>query len=96
VLKIPTGTTLTAPIWFDDDGDPLFSSPKAQLLAHVALRECDPTDVDSNQFPDGSLEIDLGNVVIGEKQLGGELDRGAERMSLWVPTGITTGLLLVS
>ena len=64
VLKIPTGTTLTAPIWFDDDGDPLFSSPKAQLLAHVALRECDPTDVDSNQFPDGSLEIDLGNVVV--------------------------------
>jgi len=64
VLELPTGATLTAPVWFDDDGDPVFSLPKAELLAHVALRECDPTDMDFRLLPDGGFEIDLGNVVI--------------------------------
>jgi hypothetical protein len=63
VAALPTGATLTAPIRFDDDGDPVFSLPKAELLAHVALRDCDPTDMDFRLFPDGGLEIDLGNVV---------------------------------
>jgi hypothetical protein len=39
VLEIPTGATLSAPIRFDDDGDPVFSLPKAELLPHVALLE---------------------------------------------------------
>jgi hypothetical protein len=46
VLELPTGATLIAPIRLDDDGDPVFSLPKAELLTHVALRDCDPTDLD--------------------------------------------------
>jgi hypothetical protein len=63
VLELPTGVTLTGPMRFDDDGDPMFSLPKAELLAHVALGECDPTDVDFRLLPDGGFEIDLGSVV---------------------------------
>jgi hypothetical protein len=49
VLALPTGATLTAPIRFDDDGDPVFSLPKAELMVHsyshsptkyVPLRDC--------------------------------------------------------
>jgi hypothetical protein len=64
VLAFPTGAMLTAPIRFDDDGEPVFSLPKAQLLVHVALRDCDPTEMDFRLLPEGGLEIDLGNVVI--------------------------------
>jgi hypothetical protein len=39
VLELLTGATLTARIRLDDDGDPVFSLPKAELLAHVALRK---------------------------------------------------------
>lgn len=63
VLVLPTGATLTGPVRFDDDGDPVFSPPKAQLLAHVALRDCDPTDLDFRLLPEGGFEIDLGVVV---------------------------------
>jgi hypothetical protein len=63
VLELPTGAVLTAPIRFDDDGDPMFSLPKAELLAHVALRDSDPTDMDFRVLPDGGVEIDLGTVV---------------------------------
>jgi hypothetical protein len=34
------------------------------LLAHVALRECDPTDMDFRLLPEGGFEIDLGSVVL--------------------------------
>jgi hypothetical protein len=64
VLELPTGATLVAPIRFDNDGDPVFSLPKAELLAHVALRDCDPTDMDFRILSNDSFEIDLGNVVI--------------------------------
>jgi hypothetical protein len=43
-------------------GDPVFSLRKKALPAHVAGRECDPTDMDFRLSPDGSSEIDLGNV----------------------------------
>jgi hypothetical protein len=62
ILELPTGATLTAPIRFDSDGDPLFSLPKFQFLKHVALRDCDPTDVDFRILPDDGFEIDLGRV----------------------------------
>jgi hypothetical protein len=64
VLELPTGARLTAPIRFDDDAGPVFSLPRAELLAHVALRGCDPTDMDFMLLPDRGLEIDLGNVVV--------------------------------
>jgi hypothetical protein len=64
VLELPTGATLTAPVRLDDDGDPVFSLPKAELLAHVALRACDPTDMDFRLLPEGGFEIDLSDVVI--------------------------------
>jgi hypothetical protein len=63
VLALPTGVVLTAPIRFDDEGDAMFSLPEAELLAHVALRDCYPTEMDFRLLPDGGLEIDLGNVV---------------------------------
>jgi hypothetical protein len=63
VLELPTGATLTAPVRFDDDGDPVYSLPKAELLAHVALRESGPTDMDFRMLPHAGFEIDLGNVV---------------------------------
>jgi hypothetical protein len=64
MLELPTGATLTAPMGFDDDGDPVFSLPRGELLAHVALRDCDPTDMDFRPLPDGGFEIDLGSVVV--------------------------------
>jgi hypothetical protein len=64
LLELPTGTKLTAPFRFDDDGDPVFSLPKNELLAHVVLRECDRIDIDFRMLPDGGFEIDLGNVVL--------------------------------
>jgi hypothetical protein len=65
VLELPTGATLTAPMCFDEYGDPVFSLPKTELLAHVALRDCGPTDMDFRLLPDGSFGIDLGSVVVG-------------------------------
>jgi hypothetical protein len=55
---------------FDDDGDPVFSLPKAELLAHVALGDCDQTEMDINTrlSPEGGFEIGLGKVaLIGTK-----------------------------
>jgi hypothetical protein len=57
VLELPSGAMLTAPVRFDDDADPVFSPPKNELLVHVALRECDPSDVDFRLLSDGGLEI---------------------------------------
>jgi hypothetical protein len=62
-LELPTGVTLTARIRFDGDGDPVFSLPKAELLARVASRDCDPTDLDFRLLADHGFEIDLGSVV---------------------------------
>jgi hypothetical protein len=64
VLELPPGATLTAPIRFDEDGDSVFSLPKARLLAQVALRDCDPTDMDFRLLSDGGFEIDLSGVVV--------------------------------
>jgi hypothetical protein len=64
VLDLPTGATLTGSVRFDDDGDPVFSPPKAEVLAQVAFRECDPTDMDFRLLADGGFEIDLGSVVV--------------------------------
>jgi hypothetical protein len=55
VLELATEATLSALIRLDDDGDPVFSLPKAELLARVALRVCDPTDIDFRLLPDGGL-----------------------------------------
>jgi hypothetical protein len=37
----------------------VFSFPKAELLARIALRDCHPTDMDFRMLPGGGFEIDL-------------------------------------
>jgi len=43
---------------------------RAELMVHVALRDCDPTNVDFRLLPDGGFEIDLGNVVVDRRWFG--------------------------
>jgi hypothetical protein len=65
VLELPTGAILTAPMAFDSDGDLVFSLPKDELRAYVALPvEIDPTEMDFRLLPDGGFEIDLSKVVV--------------------------------
>jgi hypothetical protein len=54
----------SAPIRFDDDGDPVFTLPLAELRNHVTLREQHAGEMDFRLLADGGLEIDLASVVI--------------------------------
>jgi hypothetical protein len=66
VLELPNGATFSAPIWFDEDGDPVFSLPLAELRRHIALREQHAGEIDFRLLTDGGLEIDLGDAVIAQ------------------------------
>jgi hypothetical protein len=46
VLELPSGATFSAPARFDDDEDPVFSLPRAELSNHVALREQKAREMD--------------------------------------------------
>jgi hypothetical protein len=65
ILELPTGALLCALATLETNGDPVFSLPLDQLLAHIALPyKVNPTEMDFRLLPDGVLEIDLGNIVI--------------------------------
>jgi hypothetical protein len=54
ILELLTAALLIAPATLDGNGEPVFSVPLDELLAHVALpSEVDPTEVDFRLMPDG-------------------------------------------
>jgi hypothetical protein len=57
--RVSQCVTFSAPMRYDNDGDPVFSVPKKELPAHVALRECDASDMDFRILSDRGLQIDL-------------------------------------
>jgi hypothetical protein len=46
VLEFPSGATFSAPVRFDDDENPIFSLPRAELRNHIALREQKAREMD--------------------------------------------------
>jgi hypothetical protein len=66
MLELPNGATFSAPIRFDDDGDPVFSLPLAELRNHVPLREQHAGELDFRLLSDCGPEVDLGDAVLAQ------------------------------